>query len=121
MKRFVLSALVALTAAAAAACQAGSGATPPQEQIDVVSIRSELLQIAKAEQTYLAMYSKYGTLEELQTEKLLVDAPDRRGFTFSLAINGTDGFVVTAAPADPGKTNWPTLTIDQTSQITGLQ
>ena len=84
----------------------------------MVSIRSELLQIVRAEQNYLVTHSKYGTLDELQMEHLLVDAPDRRGFTFSLSINGTDGFVVTASPADPGKPNWPTLTIDQTSQIT---
>jgi hypothetical protein len=120
MKRLLANALAAVITLASTACQTGNG-KPPQEQIDVVSIRSELLQIAKAEQTYLAMYSKYGTLEELQMEKLLVDAPDRRGFTFTLSISGTDGFVVTAAPADPGKTNWPTLTIDQTSQITEKQ
>jgi len=63
------------------------------------------------------MYSKYGTLEELQKEQLLVDAPDRRGYTFAVAINGTDGFTVTAAPADPGKTTWPTLSIDQALNV----
>ena len=104
-------------ATASIACQAGNG-KPPQEQVDVVSIRSELLQIVRAEQTYLVMHSRYGTLEELQMEKLLVDPPDRRGYAFSISISGTDGFVVTAAPADPGKTNWPTLTADQTSQVT---
>lgn len=115
MKSFVF--FLAVAAAATAACQNGAS-KPPQEQIDVVSIRSELLAIVKAEQTYLAMFSKYGTLEDLQSEKLLPDAPDRRGYTFSISINGTDGFVVTAAPADPGKPNWPTLTADQTSHIT---
>jgi len=63
------------------------------------------------------MFSKYGSFDDLQTEHLLPDAPDRRGYAFSLSINGTDGFVVTAAPADPGKTNWPTLTVDQTQQV----
>jgi len=75
------------------------------------------MQIARAEQRYLVMYSKYGTLEELQKEQLLVDAPDRRGYTLAVAINGTDGFSVTAAPADPGKTNWSTLSIDQTLNV----
>ena len=55
------------------------------------------MQIARAEQRYLVMYSKYGTLEELQKEQLLVDAPDRRGYTFAVAINGTDGFTVYVA------------------------
>jgi hypothetical protein len=111
-----LKVFLILVATATTACQSG-GSKPPQEQIDVVSIRSELLQIARAQQTYLAMHARYGTLEELRMAQLLVDAPDRRGYTFSLAVNGTDGFVVTAAPADSGKTNWPTLTIDQTQQV----
>ena len=96
-------------------CQSNS--RPPQEQIDVVSIRAELMQIARAEQRYLVMNARYGTLEELQKEQLLVDAPDRRGYTFTVAINGTDGFTVTASPADPAKTAWPTLSIDQTLQV----
>jgi len=116
--RPLLNTLTIGVVAASAACQSGGAAKPPQELIDVVGIRAELLQIARAEQSYLAMHSMYGTLEELQMEHLLVDAPDRRGYAFSLSISGTDGFVVTASPADSGKTNWPTLTIDQTSQIT---
>ena len=104
-----------LVATVAVGCQSSS--LPPKEQIDVVGIRAELMQIGRAEQRYLVMYSKYGTLEELQKEQLLVDAPDRRGYTFAVAIDGTDGFTVTAAPADPEKTTWPTLTIDQTLQV----
>ena len=96
-------------------CQSSS--QPPAEQIDVVGIRAELMQIARAEQRYLIMHSKYGTLEELQAEQLLVDAPDRRGYTFAVSINGTEGFTVTAAPADPAKTSWPTLSVDQTLQV----
>jgi len=111
---FALRAMLLVTACSAG-CQTSS--RPPAEQIDVVSIRAELMQIARAEQRYLVMYSKYGTLEELQKEQLLVDAPDRRGYTFAVAINGTDGFTVTAAPADPAKTTWPTLSIDQTLQV----
>ncbi|HXD74144.1 MAG TPA: hypothetical protein VN628_10425 [Vicinamibacterales bacterium] len=118
MKQRIAFALFTAAAAFIAACgQTSGGNKPPQEQIDVVSIRSELLQIARAEQTYLVMHSSYGSLEDLQNEKLLADAPDRRGYTFSLSINGTDGFVVTASPADQGKANWPTLTVDQTQQI----
>jgi hypothetical protein len=117
MKTLIRLGCIATTLAAGIGCTSSGSSKPPQEQIDVVSIRSELLQIARAEQTYLAMHSSYGSLEDLQNEKLLADAPDRRGYTFSLSINGTDGFVVTAAPADPGKTNWPTLTIDQTQQV----
>ena len=63
---FALRAMLLVTACSAG-CQTSS--RPPAEQIDVVSIRAELMQIARAEQRYLVMYSKYGTLEELQKEQ----------------------------------------------------
>jgi hypothetical protein len=100
------------------ACQSGGSVKPPAEQIDVVGVRAELLQIGKAEQSYLARYSRYGTLEELQQDQLLVAPPDRRGYTFAATIDGADAFTVTAAPSDPAKTAWPAFSMDQTLQVT---
>ena len=56
-----------------------SQAGPPQQQIDVVGIRSELLAIGKAEGTYLVAHSMYATLEQLQQDGLLTGGADRRG------------------------------------------
>jgi hypothetical protein len=91
---------------------------PPQQQIDVVGIRSELLVIGQAEGHYLAEHSTYATLEQLQEDSLLSDAADRRGYRFSVAVDGSQGFSVTATPSDAGKKGWPTLAIDQTMQVT---
>ena len=90
---------------------------PPQQQIDTVGIRSELLVIGKAEGQYLVAHSTYATLEQLQQDSLLTGGPDRRGYTFSIEVNGSEGYKVTAMPSDPEKKNWPTLVMDQTSQI----
>jgi hypothetical protein len=92
-------------------------AAPPQQQIDVVGIRSELLAIGQAEGHYLVAHSTYATLEQLQADALLTGGANRRGYVFNVAVSGSDGFSVTATPADPDKQGWPTLSMDQTMQI----
>jgi hypothetical protein len=93
-------------------------APPPQQQIDVVGIRSELLTIGQAEGRYLVAHSTYGTLEQLQQDELLASAPDRRGYVFDVAVDGNRGFTATATPSDTNKKGWPTLAMDQTMQVT---
>jgi hypothetical protein len=93
-------------------------ATPPQRQIDVVGIRSELLVIGQAEGHYLVEHSAYATLDELQQDSLLTGGADRRGYTFNVAVDGSRGFTATATPSDVDKKGWPTLAIDQTMQVT---
>ncbi len=95
-----------------------SQTAPPQQQVDVVGIRAELLAIGKAEGNYLVTHSTYATLEQLQQESLLTGGADRRGYVFRVAVNGSEGFTVTASPADADKKDWPTLTMDQTMQVT---
>lgn len=95
----------------------GQPAPPPQQQIDTVGIRSELLAIGQAEGQYLVAHSQYGTLDELRQENLLTGGADRRGYVFSVAVDGSRGFTVTATPSDPDKKGWPTLVMDQTRQI----
>ena len=93
-------------------------APPPQQVIDTVGIRSELLAIGKAEGQYLVTHSTYGTLEQLQQDGLLTGGADRRGYTVSIEVNGSEGYTATAVPSDPGKQHWPTLVMNQTSQVT---
>ena len=91
---------------------------PPQQVIDTVGVKAELLTIGKAEGQYLVAHSAYGTLDQLLQDMLLTGGADRRGYTFSISVNGSDGFTVTATPSDPDKKNWPTLVMDQTSAVT---
>jgi hypothetical protein len=91
---------------------------PPQQQIDVVGIRSALLVMGQAERQYFATHSTYATLEQLQREGLLTGGTEQRGYSFTAAADGARGFTITAAPADPAKAAWPTLVIDESLQVT---
>jgi hypothetical protein len=88
------------------------------QQIAAVSVKLELVAIAKAEARYQVEQSTYGTIEQLQKADLLKGDPDRKGYTFKLEVNGSEGFSVTASPADEKDKAWPTYTIDQNQQIT---
>jgi hypothetical protein len=91
---------------------------PPQQQIDVVGIRSELLAIGQAEGHYLVAHSMYATIDQLQQDGLLTGGANRRGYIFNVAVNGSEGFIATATPSDTNKQGWPTLVVDQTMQVT---
>jgi hypothetical protein len=108
---------VALAASLLAAPGCGQPAPPPQQTIDTVGIKAELLTIGKAEGQYLVAHSAYGTLDQLQQDSLLTGGADRRGYAVRIEVNGSQGYTVTATPSDPEKKNWPTLVMDQTSQI----
>lgn len=87
----------------------------PQEQIDVVGIRANLLNIGQAERMYLNAHGTYGTLEQLRQEGPSTIQTENRGYTFSIAVNGAQSFKATATP---NKAGWPTLEIDDTMTVT---
>ena len=97
----------------------GSGAdqASPQEQIDVVSIRRQLLTIGQAERQYLATHGTYATLEQLEQDDLLPGGTEVRGYVFSAAVGGAKGFTITATPVDAEKADWPVLEIDESMQV----
>jgi Tfp pilus assembly protein PilE len=90
----------------------------PIQQVDVTGVKSDLLSIAQAERLYLTGHSTYGTLEELEQDgSLSFSGRQRRGYNYVAEINGASHFKITATPADPAKTEWPTLSIDDTMTI----
>ena len=89
----------------------------PQQQIDTVAIRQRLLAIAQTERQYQASNGKYATLEQLASESLLPGGTEQRGYTFTADINGT-GFRITATPTAADKSEWPTLEVTETMQVT---
>ena len=97
---------------------AGVTQAPPQEQIDVIGIKTQLMNIGQAERMYVAAHGTYGTLEQL-----LADGPpglgaEQRGYVFTVTPNGAQSFTATATPTDPNKVGWPTLVIDGTMTVT---
>jgi len=89
----------------------------PQEQIDTVAIRQRLLAIAQTERQYQASNGKYATLEQLEDDDLLPGGTEQRGYTFSAEI-GANGFTITATPTADDKTEWPTLSINESMTVT---
>ncbi len=96
----------------------GPTGAPPRETIDVTGVESDLLGIAQAERVYLASHGSYASLEELQQDgSLTFSGANRRGYAYSVEVDDGRHFKVTAAPSDPAKKDWPTLSIDDTMQV----
>ena len=62
-------------------------------------------------------HGTYGTFEQLRADGAPALGTDRRGYTFQLELNGSQGFKATATPTDSNKQGWPTLSIDASMQI----
>jgi len=96
----------------------GGTQTPPQQTIDVIDIKTNLMNIGQAERSYLAAHGTYGTLEQLNQDGPPTIPSENRGYLFSITADGARSFVATATPTDPNKPGWPTLTIDEKMTIT---
>ena len=92
--------------------------TPPQQQIDVVDIRANLMTIGQAERIYLTAHGTYATMVQLQQQAPPQIPTENRGYVFAISANGAQSFTATATPVDPTKAGWPTLEIDETMSIT---
>lgn len=98
--------------------QSAAVGAPPQQQIDVTGIKASLLEIGQAQRIYLAAHGAYGTLEQLRADNAPHLGVDQRGYVFDVQPNGAQGFIATAAPANANPPGRPTLTIDETMQVT---
>lgn len=94
------------------------GTDNPHAVIDVTGVKNDLLRMAQAERAFQALNGRYVPLEELQSSgNLLIDpARGRQGYTYSASVSG-NSFSVTATYSGPA-TGMPTLSIDETMQIT---
>ena len=96
----------------------GPGQAPPQEQIDVVAIRQQLLALGQAQRQYLATHGTYATLEQLRRDNLVPGGIEQRGYALTAVAIGSDRFTITATPTDANKAGWPTLEISESMQVT---
>jgi hypothetical protein len=97
---------------------AGVADAPPQQTIDTIDIKTNLMNIGQAERTYLVSHGVYGTLEQLQQDGPPALPAENRGYVFSVTPNGAQSFTAVAAPTDPNRPGWPTLTIDERMVVT---
>jgi hypothetical protein len=99
--------------------QGPTSGQPPKEVIDVVGVKSDLLAIAQAERMYLASHGSYVSVDELQQDgSITFSGANRRGYSYTAEVDDGQHFKITAQPTDPAKAGWPTLSIDETMQVT---
>jgi len=94
--------------------------TASTQAINLTGVRMDLLQIAQAERSNLALNSSCASLDELiSSHSLSMQRPEREGYTYTVECAGPD-FTATArhAPAPPGSPiRYPILAVDQTMQV----
>jgi hypothetical protein len=94
--------------------------TAPTQAISLTGVRSDLLQIAQAERTYIATNGHCASLSELiSSNTLSIPRTERDGYTYSVDCSGND-FTVTARhlPAPAGSPiRYPNLAIDSNMQV----
>jgi Tfp pilus assembly protein PilE len=94
--------------------------TAPTQAISLTGVRSDLLQIAQAERTYIAQNGHCASLDELiSSNSLSVPRTERDGYTYSVECSGGD-FRATAEhlPAPPGSSiRYPNLAVDANMQV----
>ena len=94
--------------------------TAPTQAISLTGVRSDLLQIAQAERTYIATNGHCASLSELiSSNTLSIPRTERDGYTYSVDCSGND-FTATARhlPAPAGSPiRYPNLAIDANMQV----
>ncbi len=94
--------------------------TAPTQAISLTGVRSDLLQIAQAERSYIALNGHCALLEELMSSNSMsMSRTERDGYVYSLECSGSD-FSASARhlPALAGSPiRYPNLAIDAGMQI----
>ena len=99
--------------------QGPAAGQPPKQVIDVVGVKGDLLAIAQAEKIYMASHGSYASIDALQQDgSITFNGANRRGYSYSADVDDGQHFKITATPSDPAKAGWPTLSIDDTMQVT---
>ena len=88
-------------------------------QLDLTAVRSDLLSLAQAEKLHCATNGSYATFEELRRSNVLNSIPEtgRSGYQYTVEVDGAAHFLIKAAPTDSSRSDLPTLSIDETLQL----
>ena len=94
--------------------------TASTQAINLTGVRADLLQIAQAERSYIALNSHCGAFDELiSSNALTMTKREREGYSYSIECSGTDFTVfarhVAASPGSPIR--YPNLAVDQNIQV----
>jgi 3-hydroxyacyl-CoA dehydrogenase len=108
------------------ATDAPEGAATPQQTIDIVGVKNDLIAIAQAERAYQAEHGNYAPLTELISSGALSGAKsDRGGYKYEVESSSTDFRVIAHCPPEPAPTPVPEQTcvsyfVDSSMQVQPL-
>jgi hypothetical protein len=94
-----------------------SGATTPEQSIDIVGVKSDLLAIGQAERLYQAEHGSYAPMDELVSSGAMsMRKSGRDGYTYDVDASAGSFRATAHCPAAtmPGCVNY---TIDQTMEV----
>lgn len=97
--------------------------TAPTQAISLTGVRSDLLQIAQAERTNMALNSRCVSLDELiSSGGLSMHRSERDGYSYRVNCSGADFQVVARHPPAPegSPIRYPSLAIDSSMKIEEL-
>jgi hypothetical protein len=99
--------------------------TAPTQAISLTGVRADLLQIAQSERSFQALNDHCATIDELiSSNSITMRQPMRDGYTYTLECGSAGNFSAVArhatAPAN-SPIRYPTLSIDQSMQVTEIQ
>jgi hypothetical protein len=101
--------------------------TAPTQAISLTGVRRDLVAIAQAERSNIALNTHCVSVEELISNgSLTMSKPERDGYFYSVECNGDSGeYKVVArhpgAPPEGSGIRYPNLAADQTMQVSEIQ
>ncbi len=98
--------------------------TSATQAISLTGVRSDLLQLAQAERSYVALNGKCTSVEELVSSgDLMMAREGRDGYTYQVSCSGSDFQIVAEhPPADPNSgIRYPKLAVDSTMLVREVQ
>ena len=98
--------------------------TAPTQAISLTGVRSDLLQIAQAERSNVALNGKCASIDELiSSGAITMNKRERDGYTYQLNCTGSDFQVIAEHPPAPQGSGirFPKLAIDATLQVQEIQ
>ncbi len=88
-------------------------------QVNLVAVQKDLFSLAQTEKMYLAIHGNYATLDQLRESGMVNPFPDgaNLGYVYEAEVDGATHFRITATPESSFASDLPTLSIDETMQL----
>ena len=98
--------------------------TAPTQAISITGVQNDLLQIAKAERSYILEHDSCGTLEQLTSSgSLLMAKYERDGYSYTIDCSGANFTVHAqhAAAPEGSPIRYPAFVADQNMEVREAQ